>query len=91
MIRPPTNCIHVNFSPKKINAKMDVKTGLKFRKTPALDAPRFWIPIFQRSIQTIVEIVPVYNSAKTKDASIADTESEEALNGNNSVSPNTPE
>jgi hypothetical protein len=90
-MNPPIPCIHDNCSRKNKNAKIAVKTGLKFKKIPEVVEPNFCMPIFQNTIQTTVEITPVYKIDCMKERFILEKVKSKKLNGRRTRSPNIPE
>lgn len=68
-----------------------MKIGLKFRKIPDVVAPNFCTPIFQNTIQSTVEMSPVYKSDVMKEELILETVKLPMLNGSNKMTPKMPE
>lgn len=64
--------------------------GLKFKKIPDVVAPNFCTPIFQNTMQTTVEIIPVYSMERMKDVLTFVKVKSVLVNGRSSSTPNIP-
>lgn len=82
---------HVNSSPRKRNAKIAVKMGLKFRKMPDVVALIFVRQHSKIPYKRTVEISPVYKSDVIKEVLIFVTVKLPMLNGSNKITPKIPE